>query len=102
MLGVEKSMLYYKMCEYDMSMKELDKVIKYIEEQNVEDGENWVIKKIKQYKQSVKDLSIKRQKYFNRCGKVKHWKIEATTSNTEDGQLQTKMEQKAMVWSVRY
>lgn len=47
MLGVEKAMLYYNMCEYEMSMKELDRVIVYIEEQNVEDGENWVIKKIK-------------------------------------------------------
>jgi len=38
MLGVEKAMLYYHLCEYDMSMKELDKVIVYLEEQNVEES----------------------------------------------------------------
>lgn len=30
MLGVEKSLLFYKLCEYDISIKELEKVIEYL------------------------------------------------------------------------
>lgn len=36
-----------------MSINELDKVIKYLFEQRFEEGENWVIRKIKAYKKSV-------------------------------------------------
>lgn len=75
MLGVEKSMLYYTLCEYDISMKELDKVVRYLVEQNVEESENWLIKKVKAYKQSINDLNTKRHKYLNRLEKTKKWKI---------------------------
>ena len=102
MLGVEKSMLYYNMCEYNMSIRELDKVIKYLNEQNIDEGENWVTKKLKNYKQSVKDLKNKRQKYLNRLDKVKHWSISGSPASEEQPKLQTKMEEKTMVWKVGY
>jgi hypothetical protein len=35
-------------------MIELDRVIAYIEEQNVEEGRNWVIKQIDSYKLKIK------------------------------------------------
>lgn len=52
MLSVEKSMLYYHLCEYDLSLKELEKVTEYLEEQEGE-GAEWVIRKVKSYKQSI-------------------------------------------------
>ena len=30
MLGVEKALLYYSICEYEMAMREIDRVIEYI------------------------------------------------------------------------
>jgi hypothetical protein len=41
------------------------------------DEEDWVVRQAKNYKRSVNELNIKRQKYLNKMEKIKKWKVTA-------------------------
>lgn len=101
MLGVEKALLYYTLCEYDISMNELEKVLKYLTEQNVQSTQNWLIKKVKSYQQNVNDLNTKRHKYLNRFEKTKHWKIEAHQAK-DSKKIGVSLTSNKMQWKVGY
>lgn len=72
MLGVQKSLVYFKLCEYDQAILELAAVQIFLEGY---ESQKWIAQYVKKFRENLEGISTNRQKIFNKVQKVKHWKI---------------------------
>ena len=72
MLGVQKSLVYYKICEYEQAILELATVEQFLEG---EEGHKWIAKYVKKFRENLEEIALNRQKILNKAPKVKKWTI---------------------------